>query len=86
MEWPRIVKIKLVRRYSIHQAGRTVDCEDVIAQRLIAEGVAVSAEPQPVVETASIEPEAERADLTPRRGRRKRSAIPQSEETDAAGG
>lgn len=80
------MKIKLVRRYSIHDPGKTVDCDEEIAERLVADGVAVSVSPAPQIETASVEPEAETADLTPRRGRRKRSAIPESQETDAAGG
>jgi hypothetical protein len=79
------MKIRLVRQYSIHNAGKTVDCEDGVAHRLIADGVAVSLESPPAVETASLEPGAERADMTPRRGRRKRSAIPQSKETDSPG-
>jgi hypothetical protein len=86
MECAPIVRIKLVRRYSIHSPGKTVDCEDGIARQLITDGIAINAEPPADIETATLEPEAESADITPRRGRRKRSAVSQPEETDASGG
>jgi hypothetical protein len=80
------VKIKLVKRYSIHNPGRVVDCEDAIAERLLEDGTAVR-EPMPEeIETASLEPVAERADITPRRKRgRPRNAIPKPEAADVAG-
>lgn len=81
-----IVKIKLVRRYSIHEPGKVVDCDDGVASRLIADGVAVAVDPPEVIETASIDHDMEQAAMTPRRGRRKRHEIPQSEEADAPGG
>lgn len=87
MERGAIVKIKLLRQYSIHAAGRTVDCESEIAGRLIVDGVAVAVDPPAEIETASVEPEVERAALTPRKKRgRPRNAIPEPEAADPAGG
>ena len=85
MECPEIVKIKLLRNYSTYTVGRVVDCDDETARRLIQEG---TAEPDGLVETATIEPEVERADARPRRGRR-RNAVPQpdrDERTDCGAG
>lgn len=80
------MKIKLVRRYSIHDPGRVVDCEDDIAERLLADGTAVRESEPEEIETASLDPVVERADMTPRRKRgRPRNAIPKPEAADAAG-
>lgn len=86
MECAQIVKIKLVQNYSTYTVGRVVDCEDETALRLIRDGIAVR-DPQQdlLIEFATVEPEVERADARPRRGR-KPNAIPQPDHTDAAGG
>jgi hypothetical protein len=84
MECPSIVKIKLVRNYSTYSVGRIVDCEDETAQRLIRDGIAVQEPQMNLIETATVEPEAERADARPRRGR-KPNAIPQPHDSDQSG-
>jgi hypothetical protein len=84
MECAPIVKIKLVRNYSTYTVGRIVDCDDDTARRLIDGGIAVPEQQRDLIETATVEPEVERADARPRRGR-KRNAIPQPHDSDAAG-
>jgi hypothetical protein len=84
MERAPIVKIKLVKNYSTYTTGRVVDCEDETAQRLIRDGIAVRDPQMDLIETATVEPAAERADARPRRGR-KPNAIPQPQDVDAAG-
>jgi hypothetical protein len=84
MECASIVKIKLAKNYSTYTVGRIVDCDDETAQRLIRDGIAVREPQLDLIETATIEPEAERADARPRRGR-KPNAIPQPHDSDAAG-
>ena len=87
MERDAIVKIKLLRNYSTYRLGAVVDCEDETAQRLIRDGIAERDEQQGLfIETASVEPVAERADVTPKRRGRPPRAIPQPENPDAAGG
>lgn len=85
MECASIVKIKLVKNYSTYTVGRVVDCEDETAERLIRDGIAVREPQRDLIETASVEPEVERADARPRRGR-KPNAVPQPDHTDAADG
>ncbi len=84
MERAPIVKIKLVRNYSTYTVGRIVDCDDDTARRLIDGGIAVPEQQRDLIETATVEPEVERADARPRRGR-KPNAIPQPHDSDAAG-
>jgi hypothetical protein len=85
MESPQIVKIKLVKNYSTYTVGRVVDCENETAERLIRDGIAVRESQMDLIETATVEPEVERADARPRRGR-KPHAIPQPQDSDPAGG
>jgi hypothetical protein len=85
MESPQIVKIKLVQNYSTYTVGRVVDCEDETAERLIRDGIAVRESQMDLIETATVEPEVERADARPRRGR-KPNAIPQPHDSESAGG
>jgi hypothetical protein len=85
MECPQIVKIKLVQNYSTYTVGRVVDCEDETAERLIRDGIAVRESQMDLIETATVEPEVERADARPLRGR-KPNAIPQPQDVDATGG
>ena len=70
MECAPIVKIKLLTNYSTYRLGTVVDCEDETAQRLIRDGIAERDGQMSLIETASVEPAGERADLTPRRTRR----------------
>jgi hypothetical protein len=83
MECASIVKIKLAKNYSTYTVGRIVDCDDETAQRLIRDGIAVREPQLDLIETATIEPEAERADARPRRGR-KPNAIPQPHDSESA--
>jgi hypothetical protein len=85
MECAPIVKIKLVKNYSNYTLGRVIECEDETALRLIRDGIAVRESQMDLIETATVEPAAERADARPRRGR-KPNAIPQPQDPDAAGG
>jgi hypothetical protein len=85
MESPEIVKIKLVKNYSTYTVGRVVDCEDETAERLIRDGIAVRESQMDLIETATAEPEVERADARPRRGR-KPNAIPQPQDSHSADG
>jgi hypothetical protein len=85
MECAWIMKIRLTQNYSTYTVGRVVDCEDETAERLIRDGIAVRESQRDLIETATVEPEVERADARPRRGR-KRNAIPQPHDSDPAGG
>ena len=82
MERAKIVKIKLLRNYSTYRLGAVVDCEDATALRLIADGIAERETQMILIETASLEPAGERADMTPRRMKR---AVSKPDDTDAAG-
>jgi hypothetical protein len=84
MECASIVKIKLVRNYSNYTLGRVIECEDETALRLIRDGIAVREPQMDLIETATVEPQVERADARPRRGR-KPNAIPKPHDSDAAG-
>lgn len=83
MERAAIVKIKLLKAYSTYRLGTVVDCEDETAQRLIRDGIAERDGQMDLIETASVEHEAERADATPRRIKR---AVPKPQNPDATGG
>ena len=86
MEWPQIVKIKLTQRYSTYLPGAVIECEDETATRLIRDGIAErDAQKDLFIETASVEPVAERADVTPRKRGRPR-AVSKPNDTDAPGG
>ena len=76
------MKIKLLRNYSTYRLGAVVDCEDATALRLIADGIAERETQMILIETASLEPAGERADMTPRRMKR---AVSKPDDTDAAG-
>jgi hypothetical protein len=84
MECAPIVKIKLAKNYSNYTLGRVIECEDETALRLIRDGIAVREPQMDLIETATVEPEVERADARPRRGR-KPNAIPKPHDSDAAG-
>jgi hypothetical protein len=85
MECAPIVRIKLVQNYSTYTVGRVVDCEDETAERLIRDGIAVRDPQMNLIEAATVEPEVERADARPRRGR-KPNALSQPQNPDAPGG
>lgn len=78
------MKIRLLKTYSTYAPGRVVECEDETALRLIRDGIAEREKQLDLIETAAVEPVAERADVTPRRtGRR---ALPQSQNPDTPHG
>jgi hypothetical protein len=85
MECAPIVRIKLVKNYSTYTLGRVIECEDETARRLIRDGIAERDPQMSLIEAATVEPEVERADARPRRGR-KPNAIPQPPNPDAPGG
>jgi hypothetical protein len=83
VECANIVKIKLLKNYSTYSVGTVVDCEDETAHRLIRDGIAARDPQMDLIETAAVEPVAERADVTPRRTRR---AVSKPEGSDTADG
>jgi hypothetical protein len=84
MECAPIVRIKLIQNYSTYTVGRVVECEDETAERLIRDGIAVRDPQMNLIEAATVEPEVERADARPRRGR-KPNALSQPQNPDAPG-
>ena len=77
------MKIEMTRNYSTYTVGTVVDCEDETAQRLIRDGIARRVAQMDLIETASVEHDAERADATPRRTKR---AVSKPDDADAASG
>jgi hypothetical protein len=67
MERTAIMKIKFTANYSTYRPGDVTECDSDVAQRLIAEGRAIPEKQIDLIETASVEPNGESADLTPRR-------------------
>jgi hypothetical protein len=67
MERAAIMKIRFQKAYSTYRPGDVVDCDNDVAQRLVADGRAVLDKQLDLIETASVEPAGESADLTPRR-------------------
>jgi len=62
------MKIRLIKRYSTYRPGAIVDCDDPVAVRLIADGIAEREQQKDLlIETATVEPVTESADATPRR-------------------
>lgn len=82
MEPARIVKIKLLRRYSTYGPGAVLDCDDDIARSLVSSGHAEDLDPT-VVETAAIDPACETSEYTPRKVTR-HAGLPKHPPTDAA--
>lgn len=69
MDGERTVRLRFTRQYGPYHRGEVALIKGDLADRLVAWGYAAE-ERQMVIETATAEPEAERADLTPRRRRR----------------
>lgn len=65
------MKIRMARQHGAYKPGEVVDLPERQAQSLIAWEYAteVRDKQQTLIETASVEPAAERADVTPRRRR-----------------
>jgi hypothetical protein len=74
------MKIKLLTNYSTYTVGTVVECEDETAHRLIRDGIAQRETQMDLIETAAVEPVAERADVTPRKTTRR--AIPKPVDPD----
>ncbi len=59
------------RAYGAYKQGEVVEVDEGLASRLFAWDYATRDTQQTLIETAALEPDAERADVTPRRrGRR----------------
>lgn len=65
------MKIRMLRPYGAYKAGEVLDLPQRVAEGLIAWEYAAAArkDQQTLIETASVEPKVERADVTPRRRR-----------------
>jgi hypothetical protein len=66
------MKIRMARAHGAYKPGEVIDVPELLAQSLIAWEYAteVRHDPQTMIETASVEPVAESADVTPRKRRR----------------
>ena len=77
-----MTKLKFIRSWRAYRKNQTVDVPGGLATQLIAQRVAVEDRQGELLETATIEHQAETADATPRkRGRR---AVPQPDSPDRA--
>ena len=65
------MKIRMLRPYGAYKQGEVLDLPQRQAEGLVAWEYAVAArdDQQTLIETASVEPKSERADVTPRRRR-----------------
>lgn len=73
MEAPAVttIRVRMKRAYGAYRAGEIVEVDEGLAARLLAWDYASRDTQQTLIETAAVEPDAERADVTPRRrGRR----------------
>jgi hypothetical protein len=66
----KVLRLRFEKPYGPYRRGETAEIKGDLADRLIAWGYAVEERQQRLIETAAAEPEAEQADLTPRRKRR----------------
>ena len=63
-------KIRFTRAWRAYRTGQVVEIPGGLATQLLAQGVAVEERQQELIETAAVEPVAERADATPKRRRK----------------
>jgi hypothetical protein len=70
-----MMKLKFTRAWRGYRTGQVVDMAGGLALQLIHNRVAIEDKQQDLIETAAIEHQAEKADATPKRSRRR--AIPQ---------
>lgn len=75
-------KIRFVRSWRAYRSGQVAEISGGLATQLLAQGVAVEDRQQQLIETAAVEPEAETADATPKRS--KRRAVQKPDPSDAA--
>lgn len=65
------IRVRMKRAYGAYKANELVDVDEGLAARLFAWDYATRETQRTLIETASLEPDAEQADVTPRRrGRR----------------
>ena len=65
------IRVRMKRPYGAYKAGETVEVDEGLAARLLAWDYATRDTQGSLLETAALEPDAEQADVTPRRkGRR----------------
>lgn len=65
------IRVRMKRAYGAYKQGEVVEVDEGLASRLFAWDYATRDTQQTLIETAALEPDAERADVTPRRrGRR----------------
>lgn len=74
--------MRFTRSWRAYRKGQVVPIPGGLAAQLVAGGYAVEDRQQPLIETAAVEPEAERADATPRRVKR---AVPKPRSPDRTG-
>lgn len=75
-----MTKLKFIRSWRAYRKNQSVDVPGGLATQLIAQRIAVEDRQGGLLETASVEHQAETADATPRkRGRR---AVPQPDSPD----
>ena len=78
------MKIRMVQSFRMYRRGQVLpDVPDGMANDWIRRGLAVE-DRQTEIETAAVEHQAETADATPRKRGRQR-AVPQPDQSDAAG-
>jgi hypothetical protein len=61
------MRVRMKRPYGAYKAGEVVECDAGLAARLITWSYAVVETQRSLIETAAVEPDAESADVTPRR-------------------
>ena len=65
------IRVRMKRPYGAYKQGEVVEVDESLASRLFAWDYASRDTQQTLIETAALEPDTERADVTPRRrGRR----------------
>lgn len=69
MEAPTVttIRVRMKRAYGAYKQGEVVEVDESLASRLFAWDYASRDTQQTLIETAALEPDAERADVTPRR-------------------
>lgn len=75
--------MRFTRSWRAYRKGQVVPIPGGLAAQLVAGGYAVEDRQQPLIETAAVEPDAERADATPKRS--KRRAVPKPDPSDRPG-
>lgn len=65
-----MTKMRFIRAWRAYRKGQVVEIPGGLAAELAAGGFAVEDRQRPLIETAAVKPEAETADLTPRRAKR----------------